>query len=931
MWSRLFILITAGLFYINTTAGQCTERDSLWKKLEELRDSPGISLDSQLKILLSVESKLDKCPNHFDSSYVFLLRRIGMTYFKLYDYLSAVKYYRRSVDIIKISMNNPAINPKHLTMGYYGLALLYDSLNSIRDKMSALDSCFTVSLRYQNVDLLCLSALYKRVEYFYDVGDYHRCIEYATLCQRLSVKFASLGKAEYGIGYEYASSSLAWQVNSMIKLNDFNDVEKLIVDKISVGKHSEFIFNLGTLHAQLAGVEEHKGNYTKALYYLKRAFYYDHKMGDDVICKSILNAIGTDIFLKHYKDTVKALHYYQSALVFGKKGRLPTRLDSIEALNILNNIANIFVGKEKFDSAFRYFHMAFEQVGPGANELSILQSPLDEFSRQKKIENLTSLFIDKGNAYFQLYKITGKGKWAEECIRIYRLTDKLLDRIKSEQLDLSSKLFWRADSRRLYERAIDACYSTGNTTEAFYFFEKSKAVLLNDQLNEQQWMRNTDIQKQTQLKRKILQLERESSISGNSMVRSDEIHNRLFDDKQQLDQLVQSIKDRNPLYYQSFLDTSSTTIGDVNKKILNNHQALVEIFEGDNAIYSLILTNGREGLIRIEKPLYDSLFVNYMKYISNPELLNKCYDLFTIASRKLFRLIFGNQKLPAGRIVISPDGKYFPFESLITSRDGEKVDYFLEKYSVTYTYSARYTMNQYYKNSKGESFLGMAPVFYPAQMQLASLGGSDESLNKLQGYFKEGINFYRSNASKVNFLNQFYKFRVIQLYTHASDNGLNGEPVIYFSDSAMNLSDLLVENKPVSSLIVLSACETGAGKEYKGEGVFSFNRGFATLGIPSSITNLWAVDNKTTYLITELFYKYLSKGLAIDIALQKAKLEYIHHTSKQNQLPYYWASCILAGKSDPIEQEKRFPWQDLIAVSSLTGLSFFAWKKWRKG
>jgi CHAT domain-containing protein len=221
-------------------------------------------------------------------------------------------------------------------------------------------------------------------------------------------------------------------------------------------------------------------------------------------------------------------------------------------------------------------------------------------------------------------------------------------------------------------------------------------------------------------------------------------------------------------------------------------------------------------------------------------------------------------------------------------------------------------------------------VKYDAGFSLATLQGSDLSLSQIGSYFNIAHNLVASDASRRNFQQQFSDYQVVQLYTHAAESSSHDEPVIYFADSALYLSDLIPEKKPQTRLIVLSACETGNGKFYQGEGVFSFNRGFAAIGIPSSITNLWSVDNKTTYRITELFYKYLSKGLPIDLALQNAKLDFIQHASKENKLPYYWAACILAGKSDAITNEKEFPWKDIVIVTGLTSLTFFVWQKRKK-
>ena len=104
-------------------------------------------------------------------------------------------------------------------------------------------------------------------------------------------------------------------------------------------------------------------------------------------------------------------------------------------------------------------------------------------------------------------------------------------------------------------------------------------------------------------------------------------------------------------------------------------------------------------------------------------------------------------------------------------------------------------------------------------------------------------------------------------------------------------------------------------------------RSFASLGIPSCVSNLWQVDNRSTYRLTELFYKYVSRGIPLDIALQKAKKEFRETTTSDEQkLPYYWAAPILVGKTDAIVLEKKFAWQWVAIISSLAVIGFVAWR-----
>jgi CHAT domain-containing protein len=927
MGKKVFILISFGFLCTLSLLAQCPNKDSIWKKIGLFRSSPTFSSAEKLSVLLKYESEMKNCPYRYDSTHVFLLRTIGAIYYSEADFIKAVKYIQQAIDILTQNANKPSVNIRQLPGNYYWLSRFYDSLNMVGEKMKALDSCAKIAIRLKSIDRASLWALYARLEYFYDRGDYQRCIDYATMCVALGSEYSRI---EESVGKHYASSSLVWHVNALLELKNYEAAENLLANKAGEYRKAGANYILGVIYQQLAQVEIGRGNYNKSLLYFNDAFTYERKAGYDVNCRTILKDIGHDVYFKSFNNINKAFVYYKKALAYVNKDTSQNKINAIETLSILNNIANVYVIRGVYDSAHKYFQLAFDQIKPGAREQDLLYSSLEEFPMQKRIGYIATLLIDKGNAFRQQYTTTGQLNNLREAVRIYKVADQFLDRMKTAQSDLKSKLFWRSQSRRLYENAIQACYAYGNVSDAFYFFEKSRAVLLMDQLNEQHWLNEEDILRQTQVKKRILQLENEYGSADKSSSRYRELQDERFEAKQELDRLIQDIKERNPLYYQSFLDSNVITLNDIQRNILLDHDAVVEIFNGDSAVYVLVVTAAHAKLSQVNKGGFDSLSRQYISHISNSDMLNRNYNQFVNLSRNLFQLIFENNSVPKGRIIISPEGQYFPFEALVTGT--QPVTYFLKDHSLSYTYSARYLMNQFTASSGSivsRNFMGLAPVQYPGYLHLAALKGSDRSLSQIRSYFSNADNLVAAEASKNNFLQQFYKYKIIQLYSHASDSSSTGEPVIWFADSTLYLSDLIPDHQPVTSLIVLSACETGMGQLYQGEGVFNFNRGFAALGIPSAITNLWSVDNVSTYHLTELFYKHLAQGLPIDISLQKAKLEFIKDSPKEKSLPYYWAATILAGKTDAIELKKDFPWKSLAFLMALGGgLSFFGYRLW---
>jgi CHAT domain-containing protein len=98
-----------------------------------------------------------------------------------------------------------------------------------------------------------------------------------------------------------------------------------------------------------------------------------------------------------------------------------------------------------------------------------------------------------------------------------------------------------------------------------------------------------------------------------------------------------------------------------------------------------------------------------------------------------------------------------------------------------------------------------------------------------------------------------------------------------------------------AELVVLSACQTGLGKEIKGEGLIGLTRGFMYAGALRVVASLWQVDDVATSELMQRFYRgMLRDGLRPAAALRAAQIEM--WKQRQWQSPYYWGAFVLQGE-----------------------------------
>lgn len=147
-------------------------------------------------------------------------------------------------------------------------------------------------------------------------------------------------------------------------------------------------------------------------------------------------------------------------------------------------------------------------------------------------------------------------------------------------------------------------------------------------------------------------------------------------------------------------------------------------------------------------------------------------------------------------------------------------------------------------------------------------------------------------------------YRYVHFATHGyldtENPGLSAIVLSMIDERGKSRDGLLTANeiynlKLGAELVVLSACQTGLGKEYKGEGLVGLTRGFMYAGAARVLVSLWNVNDRATSDLMAAFYrKMLKENQRPAEALRAAQVEM--WKQKQWESPYYWAAFVLQGE-----------------------------------
>ncbi len=417
----------------------------------------------------------------------------------------------------------------------------------------------------------------------------------------------------------------------------------------------------------------------------------------------------------------------------------------------------------------------------------------------------------------------------------------------------------------------------------------------------------------------------------------------------------QTLKKNHPHYYQMRYGNTNISAQQIALS-LPDDITVVRYIYSSTGLLAFVVSRNRQQLVALSSAnLIEKITALSQPGISQQNVVALAHQLY----RQLWMPL--EKTIQTKRVTIIPDGILYnlSFEILtpVATRSYRELSQYclLNRHALSYHYSLHALLLRHEPARMKGNFVAFAPGFFENDKQqylnrakgdsmrldqnylaLLPLPFTGKLINKLKTQFGGNV-FTQNRSTPETFRKESGNHHIIHIGTHAEAN--NEFPEYSRLIFAKDEKDVDAENSIylfdiyncdlTSDLSVLTACESGKPGYQDGEGMISMAHAFTYAGSKSIMTGLWKLDEQSTSIITEYFYKYLKRGLGKDEALQKAKLDYLQHINGRMIAPQYWAGLVLMGNTDPVTLRSSNRWV-YYGIGFLTVLTMAAWLFWRK-
>lgn len=560
---------------------------------------------------------------------------LGVAYARKFYYDKSLENFKKSYEIKKILLGE---DHPQIAVSYNAFGVISAEKGDFSEALDYHQKALAIRLKNYGQDNIQTATTYNNLgNVYYDTEEYDKALEYYS--KALVVRKKILGEEHILVAGSYNNLGLAYW-----KLNEYDSAKIHHQKAIEIrGK------NLGETHPSVA-----------------------------------LSFMNIGVVLGDEVKFDEAIAQYLKALNVWQKNDVDK---SAELSQIYQNLGEMYFRKKEYDSSLVYIQQALVSLSLSFDNSDINFNPdLENILSYPSLSNSLGIKAKSFNALAESFteqNSDSKIKNLQAAAATIDVLDKLTDKMRTEYSGEGSKLFLGEKQSSVFDLAVKNSLLlqqiTGNDDyrqRAFYYIEKSKAIVLQDGLAELKAKQFANIPSdllqdeynlksdlaflETQLQRELLKKQGRDS----SVILS--LESKLFDLRNLYKQLISNFEKNYPAYYELKFNHSTVSINELQKNLPKN-AIVINYFVGSHDINIAVVGKEVFEIVQINKPenLNDLIRKFYVSIIKaeTDNYISAANELSKLLIAPVSSLFNGVENL----VIIPHDALFkIPFEALFT-------------------------------------------------------------------------------------------------------------------------------------------------------------------------------------------------------------------------------------------------------------------------
>jgi CHAT domain-containing protein/lipoprotein NlpI len=845
-----------------------------------------------------------------------------------------LKHYNEAIDFAK---RGNSIHP--LAAEAYNYAgLIYKDQGNFSQALENFNQALVINQKL--FDDVGVAVMYSNAgEAYANLGDSQKAIE----SYERSIELDTKSNRKIGLAISYNNLGSVYK-----DIGNFDKAADCYDKSIAIAEAEKFDM-LSTVYSMKGYLYLMTADYRQALELFNKSLALDEKAGNKLATAKRLASIG-DVYAT-MKQPDKAIEYLNRSLSIGER-----EADAAALAYTYSTLANAYMDKKDIGKSKEFYEKALKlnrQVNKQESVAAVLANlaeiysiytfdplkAMDYYNESESIyrklnlrHQLAQVLNSKGALGIAIASSSGTLTQLDNSIKHFNesitIKEELIKNTKGD-----TRLQYLASMVHTYELLTAAYIYMGKYTEAFNTIEISRAKMLAEKLSAGANVKPVSLA-QVQAK-----------LSDKSVV-------LYYANTAQNPMTLMTITKTSIQGYQidkaKFIEKIIPQFGSDIDKVITNQRGFKRI---EPPVTQEVAPKKQEH-VKLQSDL-ENIISYYRSLIPQPNSVEMQQRAGTIAAELYKMLLSPAAQSISGRteLIIIPDGilAYLPYETLKESN----ANYLIQDYDIRYLHSL--TVNDLIGKrsypATRKSLLAFGGAAYESISVNAKLIQTDQEYYELykqanktiaekgslrKAYASLGITSWQSLPGTVAEVNNIKGIvpdaRLVlaadvnekNLKSMSSSGELSSYKTIHFAThgvvtpeipalSALVLSQFtsprndedgyltmreIEQLKIQADFVNLSACETGLGKIYGGEGVVGLSQSFLVAGAIGLSVSLWQVDDESTSIFMTGMYMAIKQQQSNSYheAIAKMKRDFINgsHGDKYKN-PYYWAPFVYYG------------------------------------